>query len=69
MAKYTALESNEGSSMPARKNHSKEHTAWTSAVVERAQALILDDPGQSLRKLVSIVVSELIMRRIAKEDL
>ena len=43
-----------------RKSHSKERTA----VVERTQALISDDPGQSLRKLASIVdVSELMLRR------
>jgi len=43
VAKYTTLEqSNEGSSMPARKSHSKECIAKTSAVVERAQALISD---------------------------
>jgi len=46
VAKYTALEqSNEGSNMPAKKSHSKERTARTPAVVERVQALILDDPG------------------------
>jgi len=40
------------------------------AVIERAQALISDNPGQALRKLASIVsVSEPTMRRIAKEDL
>ena len=71
MVKYTALEqSNEDSSMPARKSHSKERTARTPAVVERAQALISDDLGQSLRKLTSIVgVSEPTMRRIAEENL
>ena len=71
VAKYTALEqSNEGSSMPARKSHSKERTARIPAVVERTQTLISDDPRQSLRKLASIVgVSEPTMRRIAKEDL
>ena len=71
VAKYTALEqSNEGSSMPARKSHSKERTARIPAVVERAQTLISDDPRQSLRKLASIVgVSEPTMRRIAEEDL
>ena len=70
VAKYTALEqSNEGSSMPARKSHSKERTARIPAVVERAQTLISDDPRQSLRKLASIVgVSEPTMRRIAEED-
>jgi len=68
MAKYTALEqSNGGSSMPARK--SKEHTARISAVIERAQVLISDDPGQSLRKLSSIVgVSGPTMCRIVEED-
>jgi len=35
--------------MPARKSHSKERTARISAVVERAQALISNDLGQSLR--------------------
>ncbi|KYN22476.1 hypothetical protein ALC57_05127 [Trachymyrmex cornetzi] len=36
MAKYTASEqSNEDSSMPARKIHSKEHTARNPAVVKR----------------------------------
>ena len=41
----------------------KERTARTFAVIERAQALILDDPGQSFRKLASIVgVSEPTMR-------
>jgi len=71
VAKYTALEkSNEGSSTPARKSHSKERTARTPAIIERAQALISDDPRQSLRKLASIVgVSEPTMRRIAEEDL
>ncbi|EGI69378.1 hypothetical protein G5I_01882 [Acromyrmex echinatior] len=70
VAKYTALEQfNEGSSMPARKSHSKERTARIP-VVERAQTLISDDPRQSLRKLASIVgVSEPTMRRIAEEDL
>jgi len=60
MAKYMALEqSNEDSSMPARKSHSKERSARTLGIVERAQALISNEPGQSLRKLTSIVgVSE-----------
>ena len=53
MAKYTALEqSNEGSSMPTRKSHSKKCTRIP--VVERTQALISDDSGQSLRKLALI---------------
>ena len=68
VTKYTALEqSTEDSSMPVC--HSKERIARSSAVVERTQTLILDDPGQSLRKLASIVsVSESTMRRIAEED-
>jgi len=54
--------------MPARKNYSKERTATTPAVIERVQALISDIPGQSLRKLASIVgVSEPTMRRIAED--
>jgi len=49
IAKYTALEqSNEGSSTPARKSHSKKRTARTPAVIEKTQALISDDPGQLL---------------------
>jgi len=56
LAKYTALEqSNEDSSIPARKSHSKKRTARTPAVVERVQALISDDPGQ---KLASIEASQ-----------
>jgi len=71
VAKYCASEqSNESSSMPARKSHSKERTARILAMVERIQALISEDSGQSLRKLASIVsISEPTMRRIAKEDL
>jgi len=39
-------------------------------VIEKTQALISEDSGQSLRKLASIVgVSEPTMRRIAEEDL
>jgi len=39
-------------------------------MIERTQALVLEVPGQSLRKLASIVdVSEPTMRRIAEEDL
>jgi len=58
------------SSMPARKSHAKERIARTSpAVVERAQALISNDPRQSLRKLSIVGVSEPTMRRIAEEDL
>jgi len=36
--------------MPARKSHSKEHTARIPAVAERAQALISDDPGAIIAK-------------------
>jgi len=70
VAKYSASEqSNESSSTPARKSHSKECTVRISAMVERIQALISEDP-QLMRKLVSIVgVSELTMRRIVEEDL
>jgi len=39
VAKYMALEqSNESSSMLARKSHSKERTARTPTIVERTQA-------------------------------
>jgi len=50
-----ALEqSNEGSNMPARKSYER-----TRGYPQRAQALISDDPEQSLGKLASIVgVSE-----------
>ena len=52
----------------ARKSHSKEREDSRSHW--KGQALISDDPGQSLRKLVSIVgVNESTMRRIAEEDL
>jgi len=55
VAKYSASEqSNESSSTPARKSHSKERTARIPAVIERIQALISEDPGQSLQKLTSI---------------
>jgi len=47
--------------MPARKSHSKKRTARITAVIERVQALISNDPGQSLQKLASIV-NEPIMR-------
>jgi len=68
VAKYSALEqSNEDSNMSARKSHSKKRTTRTPAVVERAQALISDDPGQSLRKLASIV-GEPTMPRIVEEN-
>jgi len=71
MAKYNASEkSGEGSANPARKTHLRERVSRTAAVVEKAQALISEDPGQSLRKLASALgVSERTMRRIAEEDL
>jgi len=57
-------------SVRQRGSHSKERIARTPAIVEKTQTLILEDPGQSLRKLASIVgVSEPTMRRIAEEDL
>jgi len=64
VAKYNASEqSNESSSTPARKSHSKERTA-------RTQALISEDSRQLLQKLASIVgVSEPTMHRIVEEDL
>jgi len=55
-------------SIPAKKSHSKEHIARIPAIVERVQALISDDLGQSLRKLASIIGEEPTMRRI-EEDL
>jgi len=64
VAKYTALEqSNDDSSMPARKSHSKKRIMRIP--VERVQALISDDPRHA-----SIVgVSEPTMRRIVEKDL
>ena len=41
--------------MPARKSHLKERTARTLAVVQRAQALLSDDPRQSSRVLMDVV--------------
>jgi len=52
--------------MPARKNHLKEGTARTPAVVERAQTLISDDPGQSLRVLMDIVKPWMELWRLRK---
>ena len=43
--------------------------ARNSAIIERAQGLISDDPEQSLRKLASIVGVGKPMRRIVEEDL
>ena len=41
--------------MPAKKSYSKERTARTPAVVEKAEALISDDLGQLLRVLMDVV--------------
>jgi len=74
VAKYTALKQfNEGSSEEesfTRSAFTRKNTLRRPlAVVKRAQALISDDPEQSLRKLASIVgVSEPTMRRIAEKD-
>jgi len=51
VVKYIALEQfNEDSSMSARKSLER-----NLAVVEKAQVLISDDPGQSLRVLMDVV--------------
>jgi len=56
--------------MPARKSHTRKNASRGSLpIVERTQALISDDPGQLLRKLASIDVSEPTMRRIPEKDL
>jgi len=70
-AKYLASEASEkGSANPTRKSHSKEKSVRTPAIIERAQELISEDPGLSLRKLAKILgVSETTIRRIAEEDL
>lgn len=63
-------ESEEGFSTPARKVQIREKSTRTSEIIQRAQDMILEDPGTSLRKLASILgVSETIVRRIAEEDL
>jgi len=55
VVKYMALEQSSMEEFqygrePARKSHSKERTVVrTPAVIEKAQALISDDPKQSLR--------------------
>ncbi|XP_076279399.1 uncharacterized protein LOC143208672 [Lasioglossum baleicum] len=71
IAKYNESEmSSEGSETPARKSHSKERVVRTSNIIERVQELIFQDPGQSIRKLSSVVgISEKTMRRIIEEDL
>ncbi|VDO61967.1 unnamed protein product [Heligmosomoides polygyrus] len=71
VVRYNASEeSEEGSANPARKTRSRESVSRTAAVVEKAQELILEDPKQSLRILVSVLdASERTMRRIPDEDL
>lgn len=65
-----SVNSNEGSATPARKSHLKESVVRTPDIVHRAQELIFEDPGQSIRKLSSVLdVSEKTMRRIVAEDL
>ena len=65
-----ALEqSNEGFSIPVCEEEPFERTHREDPCNQRAQALISADPGQSLRKLASIVdVNEPTMRRIAEEN-
>ncbi|KAG5322720.1 YI31B protein, partial [Pseudoatta argentina] len=67
VAKYTALEQfNEGSStLRVRKRYSKERTATIPAVVERTQALISDDPEQSLRVLMDVVGHHILAKDFA----
>lgn len=69
--KYTASEkSGEGSAIPARKIHARQKGTRTPELINRAQELISENPGTSLRKLASILgISERIVRRIAQEDL
>ncbi|CAK9829643.1 Transposable element Tcb1 transposase [Anthophora retusa] len=71
VAKYNQSEkSNEGFATPARKTHSKKRVVRTPEILQRTQELIFEDPGQSIRKLSSLVgVSEKTMRRIVEEDL
>ena len=70
-AKYKASEKLEkGFANPSRKNHLRDKSARTPEVVQRVQELIAEDPGQSFRKLATIVgTSEATMRRIVEEDL
>ena len=56
VAKYGAAEqSNENSSTTARMRHSKDRIVRTPEFVERAQALISENPMQSLRSLAKII--------------
>jgi len=70
-AKYLTSETSEkGFVNPTRKSHLKEKSIKTPAIIEKAQELISEDPGLSLMKLAkTLSVSDIIMRRIAKEDL
>lgn len=55
VARYNASEeSGEGSTNPARKTHARERVSRTAAVVEKAQALILEDKKdkQSPKKFI-----------------
>lgn len=48
-AKYNESEkSNEGFATPVRKTHSKERVVRTPEIIQRAQELIFEDPGQSI---------------------
>ncbi|CAK9807113.1 Transposable element Tcb1 transposase [Anthophora quadrimaculata] len=59
-----------GSPSPARKVQVREKSTRTPEIIQRAQDMILEDPGTSLRKLASVLgVSETIVRQIAQEDL
>lgn len=71
VAKYKESEkSEEGLLTPARKVHSKERVVRTPEVIQRVQELIFEDPGQSIRKIASLVgISETTMRQIVQEDL
>lgn len=62
--------SEKGSANPTRKKHSKEKSVRTPTIIEKAQELILEDPGLSLTTLAKTLrVSDTTMRRIAEEDL
>jgi len=69
--KYLVSETSEkGSANPTIKNHSKEKSVKTPAIIERAQELISEDPGLSLTKLAKTLdVSDTTMLRVAEEEL
>lgn len=55
LSKYTDKDKyGECSNTPARKPHSKKCSSRTSEAIKRTQALISEDPGQSLRKMEDI---------------